>query len=419
VASEEIVPVASLAPGFDKKETLETGVPSDPSEAQFKQAGQETKTSKKKKAAAAEVPAEAVDLSETSEESGSEALPVVAEAKAPPATKVRPKKADPAKESAEPWYKKQRSALLAGGGAIAALAAVGGGFLLSGKGGGGDNAFDVIPALTTASTEPVALADVVGIAADERALADEARKAAGDQLDKQLVELRPLLDDPAQAAAASARANEMKSTAAAANAAFAAALLQDAEARAQRLSSEAASGPAGARLRSALEGLRASVQASANSADPVQSLAAARDALGKSEIYAATLLAASSTQIAAKRPTAPLTPLPQRPQATPIQAAPMAASTAPAPVSANKAAQVRSVIASGRSRAKQVIAMGSSGSETRKANAKLAKNYDKYLASLSDSMRGARTDREVDQLLKQANQTKAYVDFLYKQSSAN
>jgi hypothetical protein len=34
-------------------------------------------------------------------------------------------------------------------------------------------------------------------------------------------------------------------------------------------------------------------------------------------------------------------------------------------------------------------------------------------------MRGARTDREVDQLLKQANQTKAYVDFLYKQSSAN
>jgi hypothetical protein len=99
----------------------------------------------------------------------------------------------------------------------------------------------------------------------------------------------------------------------------------------------------------------------------------------------------------------------------------MAASTAPAaaPVSANKAAQVRSVIASGRSRAKQVIAMGSSGSETRKANAKLAKNYDKYLASLSDSMRGARTDREVDQLLKQANQTKAYVDFLYKQSSAN
>ena len=150
---------------------------------------------------------------------------------------------------------------------MAALVAVGGGFLLSGKGGEGDNASDVISALTS-SSEPVALADVVGIAADERALADEATKAgapaaavkdlvaAGDQLDKQLVELRPLLDDPAQATAASARADEMKRTATAANAAFTTALLQDAEARAQRISSEAASSSAGARLRAALEALR-------------------------------------------------------------------------------------------------------------------------------------------------------------------
>ena len=61
--------------------------------------------------------------------------------------------------------------------------------------------------------------------------------------------------------------------------------------------------------------------------------------------------------------------------------------------------------------------MGSSGSGTRASNAKLARNYEKYFANLSDSLRGARTDRELDQLLKQANQTKAYVDFLYKQSS--
>jgi len=135
VASEEIVPVASLAPGFDKKETLETGVPSDPSEAQFKQAGQETKTSKKKKAAVAEVAAEAGEPQEASDESGDEAAPVIAEAKVAPASKAPPKKADPFKESAEPWYKKQRAAVLAGGGAIAALVAVAGGFLLTGKGG--------------------------------------------------------------------------------------------------------------------------------------------------------------------------------------------------------------------------------------------------------------------------------------------
>ncbi len=61
--------------------------------------------------------------------------------------------------------------------------------------------------------------------------------------------------------------------------------------------------------------------------------------------------------------------------------------------------------------------MGSGGTAAQKANAKLAKGYESYFANLSDSLRGARTDRELDQLLKQANQTKAYVDFLYKQSS--
>ena len=52
-----------------------------------------------------------------------------------------------------------------------------------------------------------------------------------------------------------------------------------------------------------------------------------------------------------------------------------------------------------------------------KANAQLAKNYDKYLANMADSLRGAKSDREADQLIKQANQTKAYIVFLNKQSS--
>ena len=49
VAAEEIMPVAPPAPGFDQKEPLETPVPTDPSEVQFKRAGQETGASKKKK----------------------------------------------------------------------------------------------------------------------------------------------------------------------------------------------------------------------------------------------------------------------------------------------------------------------------------------------------------------------------------
>ena len=68
--------------------------------------------------------------------------------------------------------------------------------------------------------------------------------------------------------------------------------------------------------------------------------------------------------------------------------------------------------------AKEVIRMGSGGTPTQKSNAALAKNYDKYLANVGDSARGANTDREFDELIKKANQTKAYIVFLHKQSSA-
>ena len=67
--------------------------------------------------------------------------------------------------------------------------------------------------------------------------------------------------------------------------------------------------------------------------------------------------------------------------------------------------------------AKEVIRMGNNGTATQKANAQLAKNYDKYLANVADSARGANTDREVDELIKKANQTKAYIVFLHRQSS--
>lgn len=61
--------------------------------------------------------------------------------------------------------------------------------------------------------------------------------------------------------------------------------------------------------------------------------------------------------------------------------------------------------------------MGNGGTATQKANAQLAKNYDKYLANVGDSARGASTDREFDELIKKANQTKAYLVFLQRQSS--
>jgi hypothetical protein len=439
--------VASPVSGFDQKETLETGVPSDPREVKFKRAGQETKTSKKKKVEALdeEEIAKAVEEAPHAPAEEPKAEPEDRKAAAlADVPKAEPEKKEPvakAKDGAKdqaPWYKQPRVAALGGAGGV--LAAIAVGFAVFGGGSNGSEGYDAIPALTESGPIPVQMTDIVAIAADERALATEAKTAgapstavnglvaAGEQLDKQLVELRSLLDDPAQSAAATARTEEMKRGATAANIEFANALLRDAEARAERLPTAASASAAGRNVATALSDLRASVQASSSATDPVRSLAAARDALAKSQAFAAALpAAAASAQIAAKKQDERLataaSPTTARQTTTVVQVAPTATTAAPAAAStsaapsASKIAQIRSIISGGRSRAKQVIAMGAGGSATQKANAKLAKGYESYFANLSDSLRGARTDRELDQLLKQANQTKAYVDFLYKQSS--
>ena len=78
-------------------------------------------------------------------------------------------------------------------------------------------------------------------------------------------------------------------------------------------------------------------------------------------------------------------------------------------VSPSRQATFDSTVDEARSMAKQ--AMHSSN----KQNAQLAKGYDQYLKTLKDSMRGVQSDKEADKLIKQANQTKAYIQFLLKQ----
>jgi hypothetical protein len=276
------------------------------------------------------------------------------------------------------------------------------------------------------------------LAQAEQALAEEARAAgapatavnglvaAGEQLNAQLAALQPLADDPAQAAAANAKVEEIKRTATAANVAFATALLRDADARNQSLPAKSRSGG----MKIALQELRTSVEGSANSTDPVQSLGIARDALAKSQAFSAALASAYGTQ-AANQKMAEKLPAPKTTTATtttntvaaaPTTAAPAATTTTSAASSAaasgSKKAQLSSIVSSGRSMAKAVIQMGNGGTAVQKENARLAKNYDKYLANVADSARGASTDREYDELIKKANQTKAYITFLHKQSSA-
>jgi len=240
---------------------------------------------------------------------------------------------------------------------------------------------------------------------------------SSDQLDKQLAALQSLANDPAQSATATARVDEMKRTATSANVAFATALLRDADARTQSLPRASRS----AALMATLTDLRSSVQASANSTDPIQALGAARDALAKSQAFSAAA-ASAYTAVAANQPKAEK--LPQTPKATTTTTTTTTAVTPTAPAatttattsssagpSASKQSQLNSIVSSGRAMAKQVMRSGN------KENAALAKGYDRYLANVADSARGARTDAEMDRLIKQASQTKAYIVFLQKQTS--
>ncbi len=438
VTAEEIVPVPPPAPGFDKKEVLDTQVPSDPSEVQFKRAGEETGASKRKKkkeeeeAEAAEAAAAAADEEETppvtAKTKSGKAKAAQAAAVAPGAAKERPKV--------------PRAAVAAAAGAVVLLLAVAGGSMMYGGGDADEEASASAQNNGVAVRAPVTNLEVDGLAPATRLLADDARAAnapatavdglvaASDKLDAQMAALRTLQSNPAQAATATARADEMKRTATAANVEFATALERDAEARAQRLSPEAPSASR-AQVRDALAGLRAAVQTSADATDPAQSLNAARDALAKSQVFASSLQAANqrAAQVLAEaRKKAAATPTPTAPPRTAAAAAkpvakPAAKTETPAAsaatgVSGAKMAQFNGVIDSGRGLARQVIRMGGGGANaTRRANAALARNYDSYLKNLKDSMRGAKNDKDADRLIKQANQTKAYLVFLQKQST--
>lgn len=436
MAVDEIVPVPPPAPGFEQKALPDTPVPNDPSEVQFKLAGQETgasKKAKKEKASdSATAPAIEEKVATPAAEGGIDRSPVKEKPAAPPP--------DSARAPALAALKDKRKAWLVGAGALALGALVAGGsFLLGGKNSGSSGGDEPI-SIPGGETNASGVSDIVALAPAERALAEEARKAgaaeaavsglvtAGEQIDAQLVSLQALLADPTQADAAAARTNDLKRTATSANVEFSNALLRDAEGRARRFPADALSSPAGANMASALASLRASVQAAAGSTDAGQSLTAARDALAKSQAFNATLSAVHSAQVASKRPSdalalaprpnvAATTPVAQ--VATPVAAAPAAAaSSSSTSLSPAKKAQFNSIIGSGRGLAQQVIRMGGSqGTATQKANAQLAKNYDKYLANLADSFRGVTSDREADGLIKKANQTKAYIVFLNKQSS--
>lgn len=447
VASETIVPVADPAPGFDPVSMPESQVPADPSEAEFKRAGQDTGASRRKKAlAAASVAAKGapstVDPAAAAAADSEPEPAAKAESAAQPET--APKKAavdaGKARDGAPSWIKTKQGQMVAGGAAVV-LAAVTGAMLMSGGDSQGGTESS-IPSLIDFGSSSVDAAAIEGMVGGLRTLVNDARTAgvpagaidpldaATNQLAQQVPGLKALLAKPEEANAAQTQAEQMNQLATSANLAFAAALLRDADARAQRISGAS---PEAGTMRAVLAELRASVEGSAGAADPTVSLAAARDALAKFQAFAPTFAAAARATPAIKKPaevverTVTKLPTTVAPTTTTVATttAPVVTTTTTVPssagsVSSSKKAQIQSAVSSGRSMARQVISIGRASDATpqQKANVKLAQGYDSYLAKVQDSARGVKSDREADQLIKQANQTKAYITFLLKQSQA-
>ena len=132
----------------------------------------------------------------------------------------------------------------------------------------------------------------------------------------------------------------------------------------------------------------------------------------RAKATAAEAKLAALRKAAAKSAAAPAAPGAATKASGKTAAADKTASTAPKPVSATKLAQFNTTVDAARALAK--VAMRSRNRE----NAALARNYDKYLKTLKDSGRGIKTDKEADSLIKQANQTRAYIQFLLKQDTS-
>ncbi|KPL66946.1 hypothetical protein SZ64_01855 [Erythrobacter sp. SG61-1L] len=462
---EELVPVDPPAEGIAKVEQSDTGVPDDPKDARFKRAGQDTGTTKKVDQVPPPPPVEARAVApEPAADKEDKAKPA---AKTVGAATPPKKPAAPAKASGP--AKKLNPALI-GGAAVALVLAVAGGWYLS----SGDTASqtdealladDVLP--TEEVVETVSIQDASGIAQAVQALVDDARR-----LRAPAAALKPLTDAGPQIAsldaerqkltgdAAKAKEDEMGTLARTAAGQFGAALVADADGRARRLAADlpwanprnpgAAAGATAERqkisadIRRALGDIRGAATASSKATDTAQALTLARQALARNSAYnaliarayrtkdgtaeATTATGAAETQSAAVQSNSSSAANTAQPSATAASSPPAGKSE---PATDAQKRQLKSVVDSAKDISRQVIRLadrnkpGSNataeqqeGYRTRQANATTARDYDKYLDTLTNSMRGARTKTEADQLITQANQTKSYLSQLLSGSKA-
>jgi hypothetical protein len=148
-------------------------------------------------------------------------------------------------------------------------------------------------------------------------------------------------------------------------------------------------------------------QAAAAQSNTAQALAAekAKTAAMQAQLAAAKKAAAKAGAV----PAMPGAPVAAKKGAK-TAAATETAAASDSGASAGTVSQINSTIDDARSMAKQVMRNGSG------QNVQLARNYDSYLRTLKDSVRGVQSEREAQKLLKQASQTRQYIVFLQKQS---
>ena len=465
--SDSIVPVAP--PVFADGDSVETQVPDHPDKAIFKGAGQETGAKKKVTRATVAAAAAGVGAAALAAEPeiAAEPVPEPEVAGEEPVAKkaAEPKKATPKHDAVKTERKSPSPALLAGAAAVVIAAGAGAWALF---GGGGSNPSDALPATeASASGVSAGLAGVSQLAPATKALADDATKAgismsaisgltaASDQLAQQYQALQGLPNDPASQQAVAAREDEMRQLATRATGEFATALLKDVEAKAQRLSAAVpwANPNGGGRapsadqqqvagdLRTSYSQLKSAVDAATKATSPTQAIEYARMALSQSQNFTSASLVAYNKQQTAiveapvqtaqvktvvVAPVQTRTVTPTRTTAAPTArtAATTAVASSATTLSPGKIGQLNSIVDDGRSMAKSVMRMGrGSGStpqntQALRANAALAKTYDASLAQVKAAGRGVSSDRDADRLIAQAKQTRAYVQFLVRQSTA-
>jgi len=430
--AEAITPVAPPEASFEPGEKIETQVPDHPSEVEFKRAGHDTNASNKAK------------LAEVIAASKQPKVTAPPEPTIPPVARLAQKGAaveplnrgrEKPKVPASPPAGKRRTPLLIGGGIAALVVVAAGSWAMLGQNGAKDRVGGSLVASSgnAAATGTATTAAVETLAAATSSLANDARTAgapgsvvdrlaaAGDELGKQFAALQALAGDPTKAAEAKSAAEGMKQLAFSTDVEFANALLSDSETKARRLANGNAS-----EVQAALDGVRSAAKTAAAATDPGQSHAAARDALVQSQAFAAAMGSAARRQSVTERADIELAKAAKAAAAAKAQRtavttiAPVAAPIAPvatvAPTAGGSAAKIRqlqSIVDDGRAMASQVIRKGTP------ENVQLARGYDRYLASLKDSSRGIRSDRDADRMIGQAKQTRAYLQYLVKQTAAS